>query len=166
MDTVTLYGVFPSGPYANPEDAELIKQARRKALLSHDIEVITGIAQCKLCGMQDDALDSPCPEWKKNLTKEAVMARYPALVAQIIAESLGYACPSTAANILRDVIQKKENWCEWIASCYKCDPRMMLEQCIRTRHYHKGYMADYKQAMALVARALYDGREPLFSSWF
>lgn len=166
MSEITLYGTFPSGPYADQETADLVKEARRKALAKHDMTMHGHIPICQTCSAMEDSLTRPCPKGHKNMSTEGIMARYPALVAHIIAESLGYACPSTAAVILRDAIQKKENWCEWIVSCYACDPRAMLRKCIKSRHYHTGYMAEYRRALALVLRAICDGKEPEFAAWF
>lgn len=58
----------------------------------------------------------------KPQTTEDYMRCYPRVTAHIIAESLGYATPSCAASILKDAKEGSENWCEWIASCYRCDP--------------------------------------------
>jgi len=103
---------------------------------------------------------------KEDLSIKEVMARYPRITAHIIAESLGYATPSCAASILRDAIQGKENWCEWIYSCYDRDPKKAVRNAIRNRHTHDGFMAEYKLALALVKHAIEKNEEPLFASWF
>lgn len=95
-----------------------------------------------------------------------IMKRYPRVVAHIIAESLGYATPTRAALILRDAKHRQQNWCEWIAACYGCDPLPPVRAAIRNRHYHHGYMAEYKMAKALVDQANHSGDEPMFASWF
>jgi hypothetical protein len=105
-------------------------------------------------------------ETNEQETVEDVMKRYPRIVAHIIAESLGYATPSRAASILRDAKHRQENWCEWIYSCYRCDPLPAVRAAIRNRHYHQGFMAEYKLAKALVDRAIQAGEEPVFASWF
>ena len=97
---------------------------------------------------------------------EDYLRHYPRIVAHIICESLGYATPTRAARILMDAHQREQNWCEWIYSCYSCDPRPAVRNAIRSRHYHKGYMADYRQARAIVERAIRSGDEPLLASWF
>ena len=94
------------------------------------------------------------------------LRRYPRICAHIIAESLGYATPTTAANILKDAKERKENWCEWIASCYHCDPRPAVQSAIRNRRFHEGYMASYKLALNIVRRELETGEGPMFASWF
>ena len=99
-------------------------------------------------------------------TTDDYLARYPRICSHIIAESLGYATPSLAAMILRDAKQGKDNWCEWIYSCYERNPRRPVEAAIRNRHHHRGYMADYRVALQIVRRAIDEGKEPMFASWF
>jgi hypothetical protein len=114
-------------------------------------------------------------EWMNRLRDEprdaeenplrAVMRRWPLVVAHVICESLGYATPSCAARIVDDAAHKRENWCEWIACCYQCDPRGAVRQAVATRTWHKGYMAEIQNAKRLVLMALL-GHEPTFASWF
>ena len=94
------------------------------------------------------------------------LKRYPRICAHIIAESLGYATPRRAASILKDANEGNENWCEWIYSCYKRNPKPAVQDAIAKRHCHKGYMAEYQMALAIVRRYLEDGTEPMFASWF
>lgn len=94
------------------------------------------------------------------------MNAYPRITAHIIAESLGYATPSCAARILRDGAKREENWCEWIDACYGGNALKAVQDAIRNRHCHKGYMAEYKLARALVERARREDEEPIFASWF
>jgi hypothetical protein len=100
------------------------------------------------------------------LDTDEVMRRYPRLTAHIIAESLGYATPICAARILEDARKRRNNYCEWIYSCYGGDPLPAVRNAIRNRHYHEGFMAEYKLALALVRHAIDTGNEPLFGSWF
>ena len=104
--------------------------------------------------------------WKSEPAREDYLRRYPRLCAHIICESLGYATPTKAAMILKDAAEGKENWCEWVYSCYDKNPRIPVEQAIRRRHNHTGYMADYRRAFSLVERANETGKEPLLGSWF
>ena len=97
---------------------------------------------------------------------DEVMKRYPRLTAHIIAESLGYATPTCAARILKDAREGQKNYCEWIYSCFGGDPLPAVRNAIRNRHYHEGFMAEYKLALALVRHAIETGDEPLFGSWF
>jgi hypothetical protein len=99
-------------------------------------------------------------------TPQEIMQRYPRITAHVIAESLGYATPTSAALILRDAKYRQENWCEWIYSCYQCSALQAVQDTIRNRHSHHGYMAEYAHARALVERALRSGEEPLLASWF
>ena len=94
------------------------------------------------------------------------LARYPRICAHIIAESLGYAIPRVAAAILKDAKEGRENWCEWIFSCYDRDPRPAVERAIHNRHRHTGYMASYEQALAIVRHELDTGQGPMLASWF
>ena len=102
----------------------------------------------------------------KPESSEEVMRRWPCLTAHLICESLGYATPSRAADIVLDATHGRENWCEWIYSCYSRNPMKAVQNAIRTRQYHKGYMAEFKQAYALVKHAINTGEEPVFASWF
>ena len=102
----------------------------------------------------------------REYTLGQIMERYPRITAHIIAESLGYATPSKAALILKDAREGKENWCEWIYSCYDRDPKKAVRNAIRNRHHHEGFMAEYKLALALVKRAIETDDEPIFASWF
>ena len=104
---------------------------------------------------------NPGPESPREFMK-----RYPRITAHIIAESLGYATPSAAAIIGLDGMNRRKNYCEWVHSCYGADACKVLERSIKNRHYHKGFMAEYKLAKKLVDHALETGKEPLFASWF
>lgn len=109
------------------------------------------------------------PAWLRRAkvqTREQFMARYPRITAHIICCSLGYATPTTAAAIGLDALHRRENWCEWIYSCYRRNARAAVQHAIRCRRGHRGYMANYADAKALVDRALAGGGEPLFASWF
>jgi hypothetical protein len=102
----------------------------------------------------------------KELSVQETMKRYPLITAHIIAESLGYATPTVAARILKDAREGRENYCEWICSCYGANPLGAVQDAIRCRHYHKGPMAEYKRAKALVKKSIETGDEPLLGSWF
>ena len=94
------------------------------------------------------------------------LRRYPRLCAHIIAESLGYATPDCAATILKDAAEGRENYCEWIHSCYGGNPQLAVEKAIRDRHQHRGYMAEYRQALSIVRHQIDHGEGPMFASWF
>jgi len=50
--------------------------------------------------------------------------------------------------------------------CYDKDSKKAVQNGVRRRHYHKGFMADYKYAKVLVEQAVKTGKEPLLASWF
>lgn len=102
----------------------------------------------------------------KPETPDEFIRRYPAITANIVAHSTGYATPTTAARIGLDGLHDRENWCEWIYSCYNRNARRALEDSIKYRHMNKGYMADYKVAKRLIDNYIETGNEPLFASWF
>ena len=80
--------------------------------------------------------------------------------------SLGYATPTKAAIIGLHGMNDEPDHCEWVSRCYQRNARQVLENSIRNRHYHTGYMAEYKLAKMLVDKAVQDGVEPTFASWF
>ena len=99
-------------------------------------------------------------------TTRDYLQRYPRTIAHIICHSLGYATPMSAAQILRDAHERRYNACEWIACCYRYDPRPAVRDAIRGRHHHHGYMAEYNVARRIVDEARTRGNEPHFGSWF
>jgi hypothetical protein len=102
----------------------------------------------------------------QEMSLKEVRQRWPRVTAHLIAESLGYATPETAALIMRDGLQGQKNWCEWIDACYRGDALKALQGAIRNRHSHTGYMAEYRQALGIV-RAVSQGEPgPIFASWF
>lgn len=103
---------------------------------------------------------------KKPETAHEFIRRYPRVTAHIIAESLGYATPLRAAQIGLDGLHGRINYCEWVDACYRGNARACLENSIRNRHHHKGYMAEYRLAKKLVDMYLETGEQPLFASWF
>lgn len=100
------------------------------------------------------------------MTSEEVVRRWPRLTAHVIAESLGYATPSCAGRIIADAKEGRQNWCEWVATCFAGDAREVIRRSIVNRHTHKGYMASYSLALEIVREAIKKGTEPLFASWF
>ncbi len=99
-------------------------------------------------------------------TNRDYLTRYPRICAHIIAESLGYATPLCAASILKDAHEDRENWCEWIYSCYDKDPKRAVRRAVEGRHHHQGYMAEYRQALQIVRHQLETGKGPNLASWF
>lgn len=104
---------------------------------------------------------------EKPKTAREFMRRYPRITAHIISESLGYATPTRAAIIGLDGMYGRENYCEWIYTCYGKDARAALKRAIKNRHIHKGFMCWYKErALPLVRYAIEKEEEPEFASWF
>ena len=102
----------------------------------------------------------------KPETPDEFMRKYSRTTAHLISDSLGYFTPTAAARAGLDAIHGRENYCEYIYTCFDRNPRACLEKAIRNRHHHKGYMSEYRLAKALVDRAIETGEEPLFASWF
>ena len=97
---------------------------------------------------------------------QVILQLWPRTVAHVIAGSLGYATPTVAARIVADAHAGRRNYCEWIDACFAGDARAAVRHCLRGRRGHRGPMADYGQALALVREAARSGREPLLASWF
>ncbi len=116
--------------------------------------------------MNDNRHRSGMSRSRKKSSRDEYLARYPRICAHIIAESLGYATPRLAACILKDAKEGRENYCEWIHSCYDRDPRPAVERAIKNRHRHRGYMASYELALRIVRSELETGQGPTLASWF
>ena len=102
----------------------------------------------------------------KAMSRDQLLARYPNICAHLICESLGYATPTTAAYILGDALVGRPNYCEWIDACWKCNPTGPVRAAIKGRHRHRGFMAHYPNAKALVVEYNASKRQPVFASWF
>lgn len=150
-------GCLPPASNAHLSGDELHEfRARNAKVLLRD----SGDVYCRDCwGKRVEA--------RKSLTAAEVLRRWPYIVAHVICESLGYATPMRAAHILLDAIQGKPNWCEWIACCHAGKPMGPVITAIKTRHYHKGYMAEIKVAIRLVRAVIQQGEPPeMLASWF
>lgn len=113
----------------------------------------------------------------KKCEPEEVMKKYPRIVAHLIAESLGYFTPKSAAIAIIKAKNNEPFFCEWYTDCagrygdmwdkenVRRVTKEILEQAIKYRHVHKGYMSDYKTAKQIVDKAI-KGNEPTFASWF
>lgn len=102
---------------------------------------------------------------------EEILSRYPRLVAHLICESLGYFTPHAAANAIKHHALGRPFPCEWYLHMAGEDGasllqvgREVLARAFRHRHHHRGFMADYSRARALVQAAL-SGHGPQFASW-
>lgn len=121
---------------------------------------------------------------RKVRNQQDVLQRLPCLVAHLIAESLGYFTPQAAANAIAHFTQGEAFFCEWYYDWSskrfangntKCaDLRatvlevgeLALQNAIKRRHRHRGPMAEFKRALALVRQVRQGGQAPLFASWF
>jgi len=115
-----------------------------------------------------------------EISRDGAMARWPRLTAHLIAESLGYHTPKSAANHIASVKQGQTFPCEWVVACfyrgigetgYKDELDASwgpIRKAIANRHYHTGFMASYAKALALVRAqvANRDWEGPLLASWF
>jgi len=106
-------------------------------------------------------------------TRDEILRRYPRLVAHLICESLGYFTPEGAAGAVLAVVQNRACACEWYLHVAGVGGRSLedvgrdtLRRAIGSRHHHRGFMAEYKHAKALVERTVKTGQDPLFASWF
>lgn len=104
----------------------------------------------------------------KEVTWEDVLRRWPRLVAHVICQSLGYFTPITAARCVADYRNGRPNFSEYVACCFRGDPKPVVERAIRGRHLHRGYMSDYAYARALVESVRGGGQWPVdrLASWF
>ena len=106
------------------------------------------------------------------ITSEDVIKRYPNITAHLICQSLGYFSPMAAANAIANHINGLETCCEWYIHMYDGKRTMleighdMISQAISRRRHHRGYMADYRIARAMVKTTIDDPRQsPIFQSW-
>ena len=119
--------------------------------------------------MEKAAVSRAAPE-----TIKETLNRWPRLTAHLICESLGYFTPEAAAHALLDYKHGRPDWCEWyvhMAQGFDTEKllevgRKVVERALRSRHHHRGYMAHYPQARALVEHVRRGGEGPLFASWF
>ena len=115
---------------------------------------------------------SQTPEIQNFPTASETMARYPRLTAHLVCESLGYFTPTTAALAIRDHRIGRAHHCEWY-SHMAGSGRTILEigaqtigRAFRRRQTHRGYLAHYPHARALVEHQLRNpGHHHEFSSW-
>ena len=101
-----------------------------------------------------------------EMRPEQALKRWPRLCAHVICHSLGYATPTKAADIVLAAARRRPHYCEWIDACYAGDPLPAVQAAIQGRHTHRGYMAEYGLARALVEQAIRDGDHCVFASWF
>ena len=117
----------------------------------------------------------------KTRSQAEVLQRLPCLVAHLIAESLGYFTPEAAANAIAYYTKGEAFFCEWYHDwaskrCRntKADLRdtirevgeLAIQNSVTRRSHHRGPMAEFKRALALVRYVRQGGEGPMFASWF
>ena len=113
-----------------------------------------------------------------------VLQRLPCLTAHLIAESLGYFTPEVAASAVAYSTKDEAFFCEWyydwagkrfasgntkcadVRDTVKEVGQLALQNAFRRRHHHRGPMAEFKRALALVLHVRQGGQGPMFASWF
>lgn len=121
---------------------------------------------------------------RKIRSQQDVLRRLPCLVAHLIAESLGYFTPQSAANAIAYYSKGEAFFCEWYYDWAskrfangntKCaDLRdtvrevgeLAIQNAAKRRHHHRGPMAEFKRALALVQHVRQGQEGPIFASWF
>src|SRR5690606_39066574 len=83
---------------------------------------------------------------------EHYLRRYPRICAHIIAESLGYATPEVAAQILKDGAEGRPNFCEWIDACWSRDATACARRAIADRQRPESFTGRDPNAEAIVDR--------------
>jgi hypothetical protein len=113
-----------------------------------------------------------------------VLQRLPCLVAHLIAESLGYFTPQSAANAIAYYTRDEPFCCEWLydwgskrfanGNTQCADVRdtvrevgeLAIQNAVSRRSHHRGPMAEFKRALAIVLHVRQGGEGPIFASWF
>lgn len=121
---------------------------------------------------------------RKIRSQQEVLQHLPCLTAHLIAESLGYFTPETAANAIACYTRSESFFCEWFydwaerrldSGNTECDGlretvkevgELVLRNAIRQRSRHGGPVAEFKRALALVRHVRQNGQGPMFASWF
>ena len=106
-------------------------------------------------------------------TSDETMARYPALTAHVICQSLGYFSPHGAASAILDHLHGRGGCSEWHLHIARGGKSLrevnsdMIAQAAARRHFHRGYMASYAAARRLVDETLKNNGRPvtIFGSW-
>jgi hypothetical protein len=114
----------------------------------------------------------------KTRSQTDVLQRLPCLTAHLICESLGYFTPEAAANAIAHYTRAEAFHCEWYydwaSKRSKTDPRatvlkvgeLAIQNTVKRRAHHRGPMAEFKRALALVCHVRQGGEGPMFASRF
>ncbi len=145
--------------------------------LRHRVKVVLqppGVLAPASAGGASGTLQHSLPEACHGHSYDARRDRQaiPALVSHLICESLGYFTPEGAAGAILAVVQNRHAPANG-TSTWRCGRRSLedvgrdtVRRAIRSRHHHRGFMAEYKHARALVDRLVRTGESPTFASWF
>jgi hypothetical protein len=102
-----------------------------------------------------------------------VLQRLPCLTAHLICESLGYFTPEAAANAITYYTKGEPFFCEWYhdwASKRRDNVKevgeLAIQNAVRRRGHHRGPMAEFRRALAIVRHVQQGNEGPLFASWF
>jgi hypothetical protein len=105
---------------------------------------------------------------KKIRSQNDVLQRLPCLTAHLIAESLGYFTPQSAANAIVRYAKSEAFFCEWyydwaskrfangntksgdLRDTVKEVGQLALQNAFERRRHHRGPMAEFKRALVLV----------------
>jgi hypothetical protein len=106
-------------------------------------------------------------------SQEDVLRRWPRLTAHLIAESLGYFTPKDAASAVFAYKNRRAYHCEWYLHLQRFSPgatledvgEIVIENAIKRRHCHNGFMSNYLLAKEIVAESI-KGHDPILASWF
>ena len=122
------------------------------------------------------------------MNREQVLRKYPRITAHLICESLGYFTPLCAAGAIQAHLEGTPCYCEWYSHMTGCRGKRLVDRgekvdwgklalqvgldtlrnAIAGRRRHNGYMAEYKQALALVKAELERSgcTSNMLASWF
>jgi hypothetical protein len=121
---------------------------------------------------------------RKVRSQTDVLRRLPCLTAHLIAESLGYFTPQSAANAIVHFTKGEAFFCEWyydwagkrfaggstkggdLRDIVKEVGQLAIQNAFKRRRHHRGPMAEFKRAFALVLHVRQGGQGPMFASWF
>lgn len=130
--------------------------------------------------MPMEQLPTPDDAERPMSGREAIQ-RYRCLTAHLIAASLGYFTPQAAARAIAAHHNNENFACEWYADIamrqnqplFGTDAlqqinRQVIDSAYRRRAHHRGYMADYSVAKALVEAEIDDENKTgeMLASWF
>ena len=114
----------------------------------------------------------------KTRSQSEVLQHLPCLTAHLIAESLGYFTPEGAANAIAYYTKSEAFFCEWyhdwaskrnksgLRDTVREVGELAIKNAVSRRSHHRGPMAEFKRALALVLHVRQGGEGPTFAAWF